>query len=301
MWREIKRLINKLITKRLSDVHTSLIGQVVSYDGDTNTCSVIPVQRRIRVNDPNHPTTIDLPQFDDVPVKQFGSGKLLFSVAPQVGSYGEIRFSERSIERWQLDGGIGDPDSARRFDISDAIFSPGLYPVVDDGDNGMIAEPIQTDRIEMRTRSAVTSIAVIDDETIEVKNDKCTIGIDVDGNVSVTTEGDITAETTGGDVAVTSDGDTTLTAGGNVITSATETVVQDGTDYAVQYTAMNTAFDNLKNELNALVTAYNAHIHITTATVGATPTPGVIAPTTSTGTPPVATMTGAKVDDVRLP
>lgn len=116
----------------------------------------------------------------------------------------------------------------------------------------------------------------------------------IDGaNIVSITDGAIDVKTDTGDV--------TLTAAGNVVTSATETVLQDGTDYAVQFTALKTAFDTLKSELNALVTAYNAHVHITTATVGATPTPGVIAPTTSTGTPPVASMDGAKVAAVRLP
>lgn len=85
-----------------------------------------------------------------------------------------------------------------------------------------------------------------------------------------------------------------------VITKSTETVIQEGEDYAVQFTAMKEAFDELKSELNSLVTAYNDHIHVTTATVGTGPV-GVIAPTTSTGTPPVASMDGAKVDTVRLP
>lgn len=210
--RIITRLVRRIFKKELAKVHTCLIGQVVSYDGATNTCSVIPVQRRIRVNDPNNTTTIDLPQLDDVPVKQFGSGKLLFSVAPQVGTYGKLVISERSIEQWQLDGGIGDPASARRFDISDAIFEPGMYPVIEDGDNGLIVEPIQTDRIEMRTRSAVTSIAIKADETLEIKNEKCTIGIDVDGVISIETEGDINIDSTGGDVNITSDGNTTVTA-----------------------------------------------------------------------------------------
>ena len=80
-----------------------------------------------------------------------------------------------------------------------------------------------------------------------------------------------------------------------------QVILNDGADNAVQFSAMQTAFDNLKSELNALVTAYNAHIHITTATVGATATPGVIAPTTTQGTAPAADMSGAKVDKVRLP
>jgi len=273
--RDIERLIKRLINAELVSVHTNLIGQVVSYDGVTNTCSVQPVQQRMRINDPDNLTTVSLPQLDEVPVKQFGSGKLLLSVAPKVGSYGEIRVSERAIENWLMDGGIASPGSPRKFDISDSVFDPGLYPLIEDGDNGLIASAIKTDRVELRTRSAKTSVGVIDDETLEIKNENATISLASSGAVTITSADVIT-------------------------TSGTETVIQDGTDYAVQYTAMASSFDDLKSELNALVTAHNAHIHITTATVGVGP-PGVIAPTTSTGTPPVASMTGAKVAAVRMP
>jgi hypothetical protein len=43
--------------------------------------------------------------------------------------------------------------------------------------------------------------------------------------------------------------------------------------------------DALKSTIDSFVTAYNSHIHITTATVGAGPVPGVISPTVSTATP----------------
>jgi len=42
--------------------------------------------------------------------------------------------------------------------------------------------------------------------------------------------------------------------------------------------------NKLKDEVNSLVTKFNNHIHITTATIGATPTPGTIAPTTTKAT-----------------
>lgn len=43
--------------------------------------------------------------------------------------------------------------------------------------------------------------------------------------------------------------------------------------------------NRLENKVNDLVTKHNTHIHITTATVGPSATPGTIAPTTTTETP----------------
>ena len=70
-------------------------------------------------------------------------------------------------------------------------------------------------------------------------------------------------------------------------------------DNMVRFSELKAAYDELKGDLNALISAYNSHIHITTATIGATPTPGVIAPTTSTGTPSTATIDDAKIENVK--
>ena len=60
------------------------------------------------------------------------------------------------------------------------------------------------------------------------------------------------------------------------------------TDTAVAFTQMKAAFDTLKGELTALVTAFNAHKHTGS---GGTDTPGV---------PPFADMTSANVSTVKV-
>ena len=71
-------------------------------------------------------------------------------------------------------------------------------------------------------------------------------------------------------------------------------------DNIAGYAKLKEGFDTLKQDFNNLVTAYNTHIHITTATVGATPTPGVIAPTTSTGTSSSASIDSSKKENVKI-
>jgi len=279
----IKQLITNLLWAKQTEIRTHLIGQVISYDPETNTAQIQPVTRVLRMTDPTNVTTVDLPQIDDVPVSQVGSGKVWCTIAPAVGSYGVLHVSDREIETWLSTGGIVDPQVIRLHDMTDAIFVPSVVHLNEEGDNGKFVEQIQTDRISLRTRSGITEVSVLDDETILLKSEKQQTSIDVDGNVSIETDGDIT-----------------FTAGGNVTTDATETVLQAGSDYAVQFTALKSAFDTLVGDFNTLVSTYTSHIHITTATVGATPTPGVIAPTVSTGTPSTASMDGAKVTDVRL-
>jgi hypothetical protein len=251
-FRDIARVARQVFRREIAAVRTHTPAQVVSFDPDQNTCSVQPCIKILRTDDPNHTYTQDLPQIDDVPVHQQGSGKTLLSQAPQVGSYGMLHISDRRLEKWLTDGGIVEPNSTAKFDISDASFVPGLYPLVVDGDNGKLPAAIKTDRIELRTRAGDTYIAVLDDGTIEIEST---------GTVSI---------------------------------NGTETILQEGTDYAIQYTEMNNAYNNLKADLNAFIAKYNLHNH-PTAPVGPVSTPSVV------GTVSTSAMTAAKVDDVRLP
>lgn len=277
-YREIKQVVMHVWSTLQPQIRTHLIGQVVSYDPEVNTAEIQPVTTTLRTRDPVNLTTKQLPVLRDVPVEQRGSGKLWMTVAPAVGSYGVLHVYDREIETWLANGGIVDPNDPRMHNLSDVSFTPGMTPLKEDGDKGLIAEPIETDRVSMRTRSGVTKISVIDDETVEIINEKATITIDVDGNVSIETEGDIT-----------------MTADGNVTTAAAETVIQAGADYAVQYTALKSAFDQFKSDFDNFVTiTYNTHMH-PTAAVGAPSVPTV------TGLTSTADMSGAKVSDVRLP
>jgi hypothetical protein len=189
---EIKRIARRVVESFLAEkIHTHLPAQVVSYDATTNTCSIQPCIMRMRSEDPGNLTTIELPQIDDVPVKQFGSGKLLFSVAPQADSYGVFHVSERDIEVWLTKGGVVNPGSSRKFDLTDGWFDPGAYPLIADGDNGLISPAIKTDRIEMRTRAGTSTITLKDDGSIEL----VTLG---DGSVAISTDGTVGIGNTSG-------------------------------------------------------------------------------------------------------
>jgi len=300
--REVGQIAGAVFDAKKYELRTHVFVRVESYDADTNTVTVQQVRKAIRFTDASNVETVELPPLTEVLVRQVGSGKLWLTVAPAAGTYGYLHVSDRDVDTWKLAGGVGEPTDTRCMELRDAVFEPSLLHLADEGDAGLMAEPVKTDRISLRTRTGLTEISVLDDEsvTVNVNDGKATLTIDLSGNVSLETEGDISAESTGGDVTVTADGDATVTAGGNVSTDATETALQTGTDWAVQYTALKSAFDTLKTDLNNLITAYNAHIHITTATIGVGG-PGVIAPTTSAGTPSAADMSSSKITDVRVP
>jgi len=70
-------------------------------------------------------------------------------------------------------------------------------------------------------------------------------------------------------------------------------------DNLVRYSKLEDAFNELRTDFNNLVTAYNSHTHITTATVGGTPTPGVLTPTPTTGSPSIANILPAKIENIK--
>jgi len=201
--REIQQIARNVFRALLPEVRTHLIGQVVSYDAATNTAEIQPVTRAVRMTDAANLTTLALPVLADVPVMQRGSGKLWLTVAPAVGSYGVLHVSDREIETWLTTGGMVDPSVTRICHINDAIFEPGALPLVADGDNGQIEEPIKTDRVSLRTRSGLTEISVLDDESIfiSVNDGNFSASVDVDGNVTLTAAGNLDV-IVDGDVAV---------------------------------------------------------------------------------------------------
>lgn len=243
------------------EVRTHIPCQVVSYTAATNLVSVQPCINVIRTEDPDNLTTVQLPVIEDVPVRQFGSGKCLLTIAPQTDSYGVLHVSDRALEKWITLGGIQDPSSSKKFDMSSAFFEPGAYPIMIDGDNGLIVPPVDTDRIAMRNRFNSSFVAVTDTGAVELG---------------------------AGSAISTPLGTITMDVAGNI-------EINGSADFAVAYTDLKTAFDTLKNDFNTFVsTIYNLHNH-PTAAVGPVSVPSVIGTTTA------ADMTAAQVATVKLP
>jgi uncharacterized protein YheU (UPF0270 family) len=69
-------------------------------------------------------------------------------------------------------------------------------------------------------------------------------------------------------------------------------VIASGTDYAVRYSSLETSFNQLKSDFNSLVVAYNSHQHTL---------PNGASPPTLPGTTSAASISGAKIDEIRLP
>lgn len=246
----IKRVAEAVFRAFRPTLRTHIIGQVVSYDTTTNTAVIQPVLKIIRGTDVNNMTTINPAPLSDVPVRQYGSGKLWCTVAPAVGSYGELHIADRAIDGWLSAGGAGvEPTSTRTHDLSDAVFEPSLVHLVDEGDNGAFAVGIATDRVSLRTRSGDTEISVLDDETIaiNVNGGVATVSVDTSGNVSVTSQGD---------ASVYADGDVVLENTNDSFTLGSSSIdAGGGTDFVALAKATDDKIQAIADAItNAAVT-----------------------------------------------
>lgn len=113
------------ILKALSNIHTALPGQIEKFDGDK--AQVLPLVKAIFKSETGD-VVQDLPVISGVPVMfpRWANGGICFPL--KKGDTGLILFAERSIEEWVTRGVAQSPNDPRKFDLSDAIFIPGLYP-----------------------------------------------------------------------------------------------------------------------------------------------------------------------------
>jgi len=116
------------IESRLATLHTALPGKVVEYDPAKQKASVQPVIKKRYRDD----TIESFPVIESVPVvfPRSGGGSLTFPVTP--GDIVLLVFAERSLDKWLELGGEQEPNDFGKFQLSDAIAIPGLFPFSDE-------------------------------------------------------------------------------------------------------------------------------------------------------------------------
>jgi hypothetical protein len=68
--------------------------------------------------------------------------------------------------------------------------------------------------------------------------------------------------------------------------------------HMVRYEELETGFNSLKQSVTDLTNAFNTHVHATVASLG-TPLPPTTVPTVIPAIPPTATITGAKINEIK--
>lgn len=117
--------INYVISQRLAGINTGIPGTITKYDGKGLAEVQIDIKQLFEDGE-----QVAIPPLQNVPVEQYRSngGNSYVSLPIKKGDTGWIKFSQRTIDNWIPKGGIQDMTSLRMFDLSDAVFFPGLYP-----------------------------------------------------------------------------------------------------------------------------------------------------------------------------
>jgi hypothetical protein len=169
-------VVESMIETRLGELHTCLPGKVVKVDVAKAQCDVQPLLKRTYANG----DIVSMPVITNVPIAFYRAGKAFISLPVHVGDYVELRFAERSLDVWLEKGGEVDPADFRKFDLSDAIAYPGLYPNSDPP-------------------------AGADPESIIIKNDQSVVTIKPSGEVEI--KGDNAIKLLSNLITLSGDGD----------------------------------------------------------------------------------------------
>jgi hypothetical protein len=116
--------IRNAILYQLNGIHTTMPGQIISYDFTTQKASVQPTINKVWTDE----TISQMPVLENVPVifPESGGASITFPVV--VGDTCLILVCERSITEWLLNGGIQSPNDPRKLDLTDAVAIMGLKP-----------------------------------------------------------------------------------------------------------------------------------------------------------------------------
>lgn len=129
----LTQVMREFVLEGLGGTHTMEPGRIVSYDADTQTCTVQPVVRSRFVDADTDASFYELPPpIANTPVA-FPSGGGTSIVWPlERGDFVTIIYAERSIDEWQATASSDNiPQDTRRHDRTDAIVVPGLRSPAD--------------------------------------------------------------------------------------------------------------------------------------------------------------------------
>lgn len=132
-------IFRQAINSQISNIHTCLPGRIVSYDFSVQKATVKPLLSKRYKDD----TIQSIPEIPNVPVIFPRSSSFSMHWPLNPGDLVLLLFSERSLDQWLNSGGEIAPLDPRKFDLSDAIAIPGLYPFsetspAEDNDNFII-------------------------------------------------------------------------------------------------------------------------------------------------------------------
>lgn len=118
---------NEAARGAVAAINVALPATIVSYDRTTQKAVIRIVPCRRRRGGAGEVEVYRPPEIPGVPVLFPGGGDLSITWPLAAGASGLAVFVDRSMDEWLSEGGVeSEPQDPRRFDITDAVFIPGL-------------------------------------------------------------------------------------------------------------------------------------------------------------------------------
>ena len=201
---KLSRYFREAFDGLLSGVNTSMPAHVISFDAATQLAE-IQVSIMLRTADGD----IERPPIVMVPVSFAGGNAFVIEHQIDPGDEGVAIFSQRSIDVWLDQGGPAAQGIARKFDMTDAMFLPGLRSQKNK------VSGFNNDGIMLRNKSGDQHFWIKSDGSMEISASTITINGDIISNGAINNNGNIV--TSGTLDANTVNASTTLTAAGKNI------------------------------------------------------------------------------------
>lgn len=116
----LTEMVEKTIASLLDDVGTSIPGDVLAFDVDTQLAEV-----QVGVEFIHRGQAFALEPIINVPV-HFPGGDYALEYEINEGNEGLILISQRCIDAWMEEGGVASQPIRRQLDMQDALFLPGF-------------------------------------------------------------------------------------------------------------------------------------------------------------------------------
>ena len=120
----ITKLVKNMMENRLFDLHTCTPGIIQSYDEKQHLAEVQPVLKRVLTTD----EVLETPIVANVPVVFPRTSSFIMHYPINQGDRVLLVYAERSLDNYLSDGSTDPAIDGKKFDITDAIAIPGLFP-----------------------------------------------------------------------------------------------------------------------------------------------------------------------------
>jgi len=124
MSNNLSNTIQTVVASVLENMHTCIPGEIIKYDFSKQRAQVRPLIKKAY----NDGTEESQPIIVNVPVVWPRGTNSMLHMPLNSGDTVMIYFSERSLEVWLDRGGEASPGEERKFDLTDAVAIPGVYP-----------------------------------------------------------------------------------------------------------------------------------------------------------------------------